>query len=380
MNAKISTPDMRNPEALYTRGLRRWRTLASCLALSGLLTISAHGQDPSPTPTAFADLTVSKTGPAEAQAGSDVTYTIEVRNLGPDAASVPTLQDTLPEGTTFVSLSSPMGWSCATPAAGAPGTVTCSSNTLPTDFTAIFTLVLKLDAEAAAGSTYTNVAIVTGETFDPNDENNSAAASTSVPGSPADLDLGKSVDSEATLPDSDLTYTINIFNVGPNTATSASWSDTLPDNSTFVSLKQTHGPAWSCTTPAIGAGGTVTCTNSSVAVNVESQWELVVHIPDETPAGTVYTNTATVVSSEDPNGENDSQSVSTQVFAAAPTLTTTASASVTIGGSISDTAVLSGGASPRRNDHLPRLRPGRRPMCRHARFYLHCPGQRKQHL
>jgi uncharacterized repeat protein (TIGR01451 family) len=50
-------------------------------------------------PLAFtqeADLLVTKSGPAQAAAGSDVTYTVTVFNLGPDASSSITLVDTHP--------------------------------------------------------------------------------------------------------------------------------------------------------------------------------------------------------------------------------------------------------------------------------------------
>ena len=52
-------------------------------------------------------------------AGQNLTYTITVTNNGPDAADAVSLSDTLPAGTTFVSLASPGGWSCTTPAVGA---------------------------------------------------------------------------------------------------------------------------------------------------------------------------------------------------------------------------------------------------------------------
>ena len=72
-----------------------------------------------------ADMGVSKTGPDQAAAGANVSYTIEVLNVGPDDAGTATLTDPLPSGMTFVSLSSPTGWNCSTPAVGSNGTVSC---------------------------------------------------------------------------------------------------------------------------------------------------------------------------------------------------------------------------------------------------------------
>src|ERR1041385_8200155 len=59
-----------------------------------------------------ADLSVTKTGsPNPVNAGSNVTYSITVNNAGPGSASPDTLIDPIPSGTTFVSATTPSGWS-----------------------------------------------------------------------------------------------------------------------------------------------------------------------------------------------------------------------------------------------------------------------------
>ena len=83
------------------------------------------------TRAAPADLSVSKTGPNAAEQNSQISYTISVTNNGPDDATDVELNDTLPAGTTFVSLIIPAGWGCTTPAVGAGGTVTCTRLTMP---------------------------------------------------------------------------------------------------------------------------------------------------------------------------------------------------------------------------------------------------------
>src|ERR1700731_1695532 len=74
------------------------------------------------------DLSVSKTGPNGATANSDVTYTIEVTNFGPDDSDTATLYDPLPAGTTFVSMTQNSGptWSCTDPGVGNSGAVNCT--------------------------------------------------------------------------------------------------------------------------------------------------------------------------------------------------------------------------------------------------------------
>jgi uncharacterized repeat protein (TIGR01451 family) len=111
--------------------------------------------------------------------GSNLTYTLSVQNLGPDAATTVSLTDPLPAGTTFVSLSPPGGWSCITPSVGSAGTVSCSIASLPMT-TANFTLVVQVGPGVAAPSTLTNVVSVTAATGDGVGGNNSTMVQTNV--------------------------------------------------------------------------------------------------------------------------------------------------------------------------------------------------------
>src|ERR1700755_3192459 len=75
----------------------------------------------------FADLSVTKSGsPDTVAADANLTYTIQVTNIGPDDSEGATLDDTIPAGTTFVSLAAPAGWSCTTPDVGDEGSVNCT--------------------------------------------------------------------------------------------------------------------------------------------------------------------------------------------------------------------------------------------------------------
>ena len=56
-----------------------------------------------------ADVSVTKSGPATATAGTAVTYTVTIANAGPDVADNVNLTDSLPPGTTFVSLTQDNG-------------------------------------------------------------------------------------------------------------------------------------------------------------------------------------------------------------------------------------------------------------------------------
>ncbi len=69
-----------------------------------------------------------KTGPTSVNAGSNITYTITVSNAGPDGASDLTLDDVLPAGTTFVSLTRDSGpvAICSTPPTNTNGPISCT--------------------------------------------------------------------------------------------------------------------------------------------------------------------------------------------------------------------------------------------------------------
>jgi uncharacterized repeat protein (TIGR01451 family) len=142
-----------------------------------------------------ADLGITKTGPpGPIAAGSNLTYLLTATNNGPNPADNVIINDTLPNGTTFVSLNllSDLGTVlpapvCTTPPVGSAGTVSCSLHLLPnpsTNFvnfnTAVFELTLNVSP--LAGGTVTNTATVTHLGPDPNLANNSSTASTLVTG------------------------------------------------------------------------------------------------------------------------------------------------------------------------------------------------------
>jgi uncharacterized repeat protein (TIGR01451 family) len=420
---------------------------AMCLLLlvSVLLFVSLAATRRSDAAPAIVDLSVTNVdSPDPVNTGSNLTYTITVTNGGPDAASNASWTDTLPAGTTFVSLPSVGGWSCTLPEAGDTGTVSCSNPSFAVG-SSVFTLTVAVAPTVAAGTTLSNTATATSSTPDGNPGNDSSTATTTVlspanvtgnksrsgggtPGSslsyliilsnssnsdqqdnpgneftdvlPADLtlvaanasggtatintgtntvtwngvvpandsitisidatieagtedhtianqgtisydadgngtneasgftntdsfvvgastgnaDVGviKLASAEEVVADSDVTYTITVTNGGPDPAANATLNDPLPGNLAFVSLSSPVG--WLCTTPAVGSGGTVNCTNSSLPLTNGQTFTLVVHVPMETPAGTSYSNTATVsTTTSDANSENDASNASTIV-------------------------------------------------------------------
>jgi uncharacterized repeat protein (TIGR01451 family) len=289
--------------------------------LTNTATVTSTTPDPNPgnesgtattTVATAADLSVTKVDtPDPVTAGANLTYTITVNNAGPsDAASV-SLSDGLPAGTTFVSLSSPGGWSCTTPAVGAGGAVSCSNATLAPG-SAVFTLTVAVGPSVASGTVITNTATVTSTTADPNPGNESGTATTTV-ATAADLSVTKVDTPDPVTAGANLTYAITVNNAGLSDAATVSLSDALPAGTTFVSLSSPGG--WSCTTPAVGVGGTVSCSVAILAPG-SAVFTLTVAVNPNVAAGTVLTNTATVSSTtSDPNPGNESGTATTTVGA-----------------------------------------------------------------
>ncbi|HYJ86395.1 MAG TPA: hypothetical protein VEW46_10085 [Pyrinomonadaceae bacterium] len=287
------------------------------------------------------DLGVVKTGPDSAAADSDVSFNIQAVNGGlEDAASV-TLTDVIPAGLTFVSLNVTTGAGifspCTTPTVGSGGTITCTAASFPAGATVNFTLVLHVPAETPPGTSFTNVANISLSEggFDPNEENNSSSAGFTTSGAPmADLLANKSGPASAA-PDTDVSFVIMIQNTGPTAATGVSFSDTLPGTLTFVSMTQNNGQAFICTTPAVGAGGTVTCTLASMDANTSASFTLVAHIPPNS-SGTEYQNSVTVTAtSPDPNSENNTGTTFLRVAASDINILKAGPATATAGDNIS---------------------------------------------
>ena len=317
-------------------------------------TVSTTTSDPntsndSQTSTAtlqpLADLIVTKSGPNTATAGSDVSFDVLVTNDGPDAAASVSLNDNLPAGMTFVSATQNSGpaFSCTTGA-----TINCTIASLPAGVSADFTFTANIPLQTAQGTTFTNTATISSTTPDPSDENNSSSTSVTVPIPQADLGVLKSGPSAA-IANTDVAYTITFFNNGPNAADTATLTDTLPGTMTFVSINQNSGPVFDCSShPAVGSGGTVTCTILSLGSGQSATFTLTGHIPSGTPTGTTFTNTATAGSNtEDANPDNNQSSAATTVSSSDLAITKTGPGTANAGGTIAWTiTVTNNGPDP----------------------------------
>lgn len=173
--------------------------------------------------------TVDKPQPT---AGTNVTYTVAVRNLGPTATTGVQVTDALPAGLTYVS---------ATPSQGSYtwGSGLWSVGALAVGATSTLSIVATVGA-GTTGQTIVNTASLTATAQpDTNAANNSASASISV--GYVDLAIAKSVSNSAPVPGGSIAYTVTVSNVSSANATGVVITDQLPSGLTFVSATVTVG-------------------------------------------------------------------------------------------------------------------------------------------
>jgi uncharacterized repeat protein (TIGR01451 family) len=126
------------------------------------------------TPQRAADLAVDKTvSSSTPNVGETVTFTITVRDLGPDTATGVELTDVLPAGLTFVSATPSQGTYSSATGQWTVGTVT---TTVPQ--------TLRIESQVVSADAHTNTATIShADEFDPVSGNNSASA-TITPAAP----------------------------------------------------------------------------------------------------------------------------------------------------------------------------------------------------
>jgi uncharacterized repeat protein (TIGR01451 family) len=119
---------------------------------------------------------------------------------------------------------------------------------------------------------------------------------------------------EETTANAQIEFSITVANFGPDPADDATLTDAVPAGATFVSFTQDSGPAFTCSTPAFGGAGTVSCSIASLAAGAEATFTLTVHVDFGAPRGSFISDSASVSTSIfDPNDENNASTASTLV-------------------------------------------------------------------
>lgn len=253
------------------------------------------------TLTPSIDLVVTKADSVSGTvvAGNQMTYTITVSNTGPSTATNVSLTDTLPTGVTFVSGTSSTG-AAITSAGLASG---LSLGSLAPNGTATVTLLVGVDG--ATRGNLSNTARATAAETETNTTNNAATVQTTINPS-IDLAITKTDSQDTIVSGNQLTYTIQVTNNGPSTATNVVVSDTLPTGLTFVSGASTNGGT------VTNNNGVITASIPTLARNATATITLVTSVA-RSVSGTI-TNTSTVTATEtDSVPANNSDSEPTSV-------------------------------------------------------------------
>jgi uncharacterized repeat protein (TIGR01451 family) len=242
-----------------------------------------------------ADLALAKTvSNATPNVGDTITFTVTLRNNGPDPATNVTVKDVLPAGVTFVSATPSQGTYNSGTGVWAVGTVT-----------AIMPPTLTIQATVLSPNRQTNTATIThSDQFDPNTANNTASATVNPQ---ADLALTKTVSNATPNVGDTITFTVTLRNNGPDPATNVTVKDVLPAGLTFVSA-----------TPSQGTYNQATGLWTVGTVNVGTPQSLQIRATVVSPGA--QTNTATITHSDqfDPNLANNSASASYSAVATPP--------------------------------------------------------------
>lgn len=130
---------------------------------------------------------VSKTdSPDPICVGGDITYTISFRNNGPGPGLNAKVTDAVPANTTLVSATTASpGWgrTDAVPVGGT-GNIVFAKASVANGETAMFQIVVKVNAGTVHGTTITNTATASSDLSDPTPGNNSKSATTTVDPTP----------------------------------------------------------------------------------------------------------------------------------------------------------------------------------------------------
>jgi uncharacterized repeat protein (TIGR01451 family) len=267
------------------RGARRF--LTAFFVITALVLAAAS---PSLAAAPSADLSVSKTtGSGSVSPGASLPYSITVHDHGPDAAASAKMTDALPSQTVFVSISTPSGWSCSTPAVGTNGTVTCTTSSMASGDNATFSLQVQVKSNTATGTTIANTASVDSSTKDPDHSNNSDTAKTKVTAE-ADLSITKAATTSPGVAGATVNYTIDVLNHGPNAAVNVTMTDSIVPPETFRLVTPPKG--WTCA-PQFQA---VICTKDSLPANEVDTIVVQVALSPDIPNFTTVQDTAKVSS------------------------------------------------------------------------------------
>ena len=259
-----------------------------------------------------ADLMLTKSvNDATPNIGDTVTFTINVSNAGPDTATNVGISDVVPSGYTNIANISNGGalngntitWSIASIANGANATVSFTADVLtPTGAANEYVNTAQVSAsdQADPDSTPNN-----DDGDQSEDDEDNAVVNPGGAAGTADLMLTKSVNDATPNIGDTVTFTINVSNAGPDTATNVGISDVVPSGYTNIANISNGGAL---------NGNTITWSIASIANGANATVSFTADVLTPTGAANEYVNTAQVSASDQadpdstPNNDDGDQS------------------------------------------------------------------------
>jgi uncharacterized repeat protein (TIGR01451 family) len=242
--------------------------------------------------TTTGDLSITKTdSPDPVIVGHDLTYTLTVTNNGPEAAAGVHIEDALPAGTTFKSVTPATGGTCN----NVSGTVKCDFPSIGNGQSKTVSIVVTPTATTADLS---NTATVTSASADANPANNSATSHTQVVADQPQISIDDiSVNPEGTaVATKNATFTISIDKTSGSSVTVhyATSDGTATQPADYTS---TSGTA------TITAGNTSTTVDVPIVQDSLDENDETFHVDLTTPSGAIILDnqgTGTIVDDDNP--------------------------------------------------------------------------------
>jgi uncharacterized repeat protein (TIGR01451 family) len=230
---------------------------------------------------ATADSSIATTsGPGGVQAGTAITFELQLKNYGPDSAATVELTDAVPANTTFVDFQQISGptFTCTNPGVGSTGTTTCSIASLDWPGpAATFLATYQVDTGTPNDTAIVNTANTSSTTNDQNALNNSTSETATVvsaSGTACSFTCPENIVVTATSPSGAVVTFASAVNVdGDCGAISASPSSgsQFPVGVTTVNVSSGAGPACSFTVKVVNTPApTISCPADVVVTDSDN--------------------------------------------------------------------------------------------------------------
>jgi uncharacterized repeat protein (TIGR01451 family) len=224
---------------------------------------------------------------------NELTYTLNIENIGKEDASLIQVEDTLPKDVEFISAT---GSNCSEK----DNKVVCDFQSLKAGETAQ-EIIIKVKVSSNANKTLTNTVTVTASEKETDDSDNTSTEETNISTeTEVNLKITQIDTPDPVKPDEELTYTLSIENIGKENASLIQVEDTLPNNVEFISATGSN-----CSEK----DNKVVCDFQSLKAG-ETAPEIIIKVKVSSNANNTLTNTVTVTA--DGKETDDSDNTATE--------------------------------------------------------------------